>query len=306
MTTDLLMAIRALEGIEINNLFYSSVYLFASENIRGFTRKLSFEDNNVLTVCSSGDQALNLILNGADTIDLFDINIFTKYYFYLKKAAIETLDYNQFLNFFFPKFFNDKVFCFDTYLEIRKNISDDEIRYFWDYLFCHYSGSSIYNSELFRDLYYPKDTIVKANDYLMNEQNYNKLKLLLENLKFNFYHLNIFEDKIPNDIRYDFIYLSNIFDYLNIDNKLEYTNKVKEIILNTKNNITDTGLIAVSYLYLYRDDIWFDCNRGRLKSELFRKKYFNDCFEYIQFPGFYAPNDGQIRNKDALMLYRKK
>ena len=89
MSTDLIMAIRKLEGIEIDNYTYSNVYLFATENISGFTKKLSFNDNNVLTVCSSGDQAFNLILNGANSVDLFDINIFTKYYFTLKELLLK-------------------------------------------------------------------------------------------------------------------------------------------------------------------------------------------------------------------------
>ena len=81
MTDDLLMAIRMLENIDTKSINHSFIYLFTNENIKGFLDKISFKNGKVLTICSSGDQAFNLILNGANSVDLFDINIFTKYYF---------------------------------------------------------------------------------------------------------------------------------------------------------------------------------------------------------------------------------
>ena len=303
MTDDLLMAIRKLEGINTNNLNYSFVYLFSNENIRGFTKKISFDNNKVLTVCSSGDQMFNLILNGANEVDLFDINIFTKHYFYLKKAAIEGLLYDEFLSFFFPNLFSKKIFNFETYLKIRNFIDNSESKYFWDYLFCHYSSEDIYYSKLFSRLEYSKNNIIEANDYLSNEFNYNKLKLLLKNKTFNFYHINLFKDKVPNDKKYDFIYLSNIFDYLFIEDKLKYANKVKEIILDLNENISSTGMIAISYLFLCFDDYYEKIDK--LKSKEFKEVFIDSDCEYISFPGLFALKDNQERNKDALMLYKK-
>lgn len=304
MTDDLLMAIRKLEGISTKTSKYSSLYLFSNENIGGFTKKLSFKNNKILTVCSSGDQAFNLIYNKAKEIDLFDINIFTKYYFHLKKSAIEVLNYNDFINFFFPKIINNIIFNFETYLKIRNNFTDESIKSFWDYIFFHYSSTDIYYSNLFLTIENSKNNIMMANDYLKNEHNYNKLKLLLKNKTFNFYNIDIFKDKLNNNKKYDFIYLSNIFDYLYINNKLEYAKKIKEIILNLTKTTNKNGIIAISYLFLYYDDFYEKIDN--LKSQEF-KETFNDLnYEYIIFPGVFDINGKQERNKDALMLYRKK
>ena len=88
MSDDLILAIRLVENIKFYNTNFLSTYMFSNENINGFIKKISLNERQVLTVCSSGDQAFNLVLNGASKVDLFDINRFTKYYFYLKKAAI--------------------------------------------------------------------------------------------------------------------------------------------------------------------------------------------------------------------------
>lgn len=304
MNDNILMAIRLIEGIEFYNPNYSFVYLFSNENIKGFTNKISFNNNKILTVCSSGDQAFNLIYNGAKEVDLFDINIFTKYYFYLKKAAIEALTYQKFLDFFFTKIFNNDPFNFDDYLDIRNFIDDLEIRSFWDYIFCHYPAKDIYYSNLFNKIEHSKKHIIQVNDYLTNEHNYNKLKLLLKNKQFNFYHIDIFKNNFSNDKKYDFIYLSNIFDYLYIDNKLEYAKTIKKIIINLNKNIKDNGMIAVSYLFLYYDDFYEKLDK--LKSQEFKDVFLDSNYEYINFPGIFYLKDNQIRNKDALMLYKKK
>ena len=73
MIDDLETAIRLVENIKISNKNFSSTYMFTNENINGFIRKFSLNNKCVLTVCSSGDQAFNLILDGATKVDLFDI-----------------------------------------------------------------------------------------------------------------------------------------------------------------------------------------------------------------------------------------
>ena len=59
-------------------------------------------------------------------------------------------------------------------------------------------------------------------------------------------------------------------------------------------------------MYLYCDDYWDVKTSGKLKSKEIRAEYFDNGYEYINFPGAFAPRDNQLRNKDALMLYRKK
>ena len=304
MDNDLIYAIRILEKLNNNSCNFYRAHLFTTENISGFSKKISFKDKTILTVCSSGDQAFNMIYNGAKEVNLFDIDIFTKYYFYLKEAAVRGLNYEDFLKFFSTRnFFNNKLFSLDIYLEFRKYINDDKIRHFWDYLFCHYPGKSILESSLFvPDNNYTK-TIIERNDYLKSEYDYEILKENLKMKKFKFFNINLFKEFITDDKKYDFIYLSNIFDYLNTENEIIYLEKIKDIILKMKNNLTNDGMIAVSYLYFYFDDFLNSLNVDSLSYLKNRDELFED-FYCITFPGVAAPYSRQLRNRDALMMYK--
>ena len=55
-----------------------------------------FQNKSLLTIGSSGDQILNSFYYGARDITLFDINEYSKYYIYLKIAAIISLNYKEF------------------------------------------------------------------------------------------------------------------------------------------------------------------------------------------------------------------
>lgn len=306
MLDDLGTAIRLVENIKISNKNFSSTYMFTNENINGFIRKFSLNNKCVLTVCSSGDQAFNLILDGATKVDLFDINGFTKYYFYLKKAAIMGLSYQEFIEFFFPTLVNKNTFSFNSYLKFRDQIDNDDAKMFWDYLFCYYSGNDIYNSKLFHKLHHSKKNILTINKYLNNEYNYNKLKECLVDKEFNFYNIDLFSDSLYFKNKYSIIYLSNIFDYLIVESKLEYAKRIQEIVGNLSKYIYNNGYIAVSYIYLYNEYYEKDNYFSNFNSAVFRNAYFNKNYEYIVFPGTFDPNGYQERNKDALMLYRKR
>ena len=305
MNEVLINAIRVLEEIEpkLNN--FSFTYLFATENISGFSKKISFKDKSILTVSSSGDQAFNMILKDASSVDLFDINIFSFYYFNLKLAAIKSLDYKEFLDFLTPKnpLNKTKIFSLNTYLKIRDNINDQEIKYFWDYLFCHYKGEDIYNSNLFTKLKNNRKDYLECNDYLKNETNFNELKIKLKDKQFNFYNINLFNDTMPTNSKYDFIYLSNIFDSLEAKTNLEFIKKLKEIVLKIKNNTKKDGIIGVNYLYLYFDDFIFNDCTNILKFNTLENRNLSE-FEFIDFPSFFAPKSKQKRNNDALMIYK--
>lgn len=305
MNDVLINTIRVLEGIEPNLDNFSFTYLFATENISGFSKKISYKDKSILTVTSSGDQAFNFILNDAKLVDLFDINIFSNYYFNLKLAAIKSLEYEEFLDFLTPKNIINKnsVFSLNTYLKIRNEIQNKEIQYFWDYLFCHYNGDRIYYSKLFANFKNNRKDCIDCNDYLKSQESYNLLKDKLKNKEFAFYNINLFKDIIPTNFNYDFIYLSNIFDSLNAKTTLEFIKKLKKIVIKIKNNLSKNGMIGVNYLYLYFDDFVFCDYVNILKFNTLENKNLSE-FEFIDFPGFFSPKSKQKRNNDAMMIYK--
>jgi len=306
-------AIKIIESYEKNIFFkkeYTPIYMFTTENINAVINHLNIYNRTVLTVSSSGDQIFNMLLNKASLVESFDINYFLKYYFYFKEASIRTLNYNEFLDFYFlkkvgpnNKVFNDEVF----FKKILPSIKDNSAKKFWETLFKGYSGKILYNSNLFIRNNGRKNTYIKCNNYLHNEANYIALKKLLINYNYIYYQINIFENitALKNQ-KYDIIYLSNILDKLEEKNELLYIKKLKEIIKKLKKHITPDGLLGLCYLYLFYDEYW-ETFPYSITSNSFRYKYLdNNNITYNSFNGFNDIDGRLYKNRDALMLIKKR
>lgn len=286
---------------------YSPVYMFTTENLSGVMKSLDVCGKSVLTVSSSGDHIFDMLLNGATVVESYDINYFTRFYFYLKEAAIKALSYNEFLDFFFPsKFsFNSKVFDNEVFFrKILPNIKNEDAAIFWKTLFSRYKGKRLYNSKLFIQGYYSKSTYIDCINYLKNEDNYRRLQHKLAGYDYKFYWINIFndDDKLP-DKKYDIIYLSNVLDKLCCKDELSYLDKVRKIICRLKRHLTDKGILGICYLYYYLDDYWEILSPGQIASLNFRSKYFegND-YVYKSFNGIGVHKSRRRTNRDALLM----
>ena len=290
---------------------YQSIYMFTTENINGVINSLEVKDKNILTVSASGDHIFNMLLNGAKSIEAYDINYFAKYYFYLKEAAIRTLTYKEFINFFFSKTysFNKHIFEDKLFFKVVDNIKDKEAKIFWDILISGVGGKKLYNSNLFFKNYYPKNTYIECNDYLKNEENYKVLQQLLNDYTYTFYLVNIFNNlsNIPTK-KYDIIYLSNILDRLNNKNKLETVKQIKEIISKLKEYLSNDGILGVCYLYNYLDEYWAFSNSRQICNPDIRYEHFNEEENYIyeSFKGISNYGSKAYKDRDALMLLRKR
>ena len=238
---------------------YSPVCTFTTENLDSYLNTLNINNKRCLTVTSSGDQLINLALHGASQVECFDKNIFSYYFTCLKLAAIQTLSYQEFINFFCSTkgekpqgnllfFVNEKYFLYDTYKKIRVLLERD-VQVFFDrlYDFYNYDGNSIKDCGLFYN--FSDDKAIFNNSYLKDEISYYKAReavkrVLTNNVKY--YFLDIFE--IVNlQKKYDLLLLSNIFDY--IGNKTEYVEYIEK---NLRNILSKDGEIIVNYQYGYR------------------------------------------------------
>ncbi|MCI5732447.1 MAG: DUF3419 family protein [Tenericutes bacterium] len=210
-----------------------SSYLWTNENMYLYDNE-DLKDKKVLTVTSSGDHALNAILNGAKNIDSFDINLYSKYVSALKIAMIKKYDYNAFyyrvnwieniggLN------FNAKENMVE---ELKEYLTYDEYM-FWkteEYLrinnkICFYD---IVNTNLYRNL----------NKY-NNVYSYKKLRRMLGDVSiiYNDFDIKDISDNINN--KYDCIYVSNILEFFLSSDK-EYKKVVQSLdgILNKRGKI---------------------------------------------------------------------
>ena len=234
---------------------FDYIYPFTTENITGYLPLFDMTDKSLLTVGSSCDQALNAILCGANKVTIFDICPFVKEYYYLKKAAIQTLTKEEFLNFFCNHIsimlFNkkDKAFSIRMYYKIREALksSSDDAKHFWDEVFNKYGGMTI-RKRIFSTDEYVDRALVQMNNYLLNDDSYQALGKKLENAHIDFIQGDIFNSEITGN--YDNIFLSNLATYY----KLEQINK---LFLKMLAHLNDEGRILIAYLYetdMFHDD----------------------------------------------------
>lgn len=253
----------------------SFIYTFTNECIKDYLNFFDLKDKKILTVTGSGDHILNMLL-AVNNIDTFDINLYAYYFYVLKKYALITLELDEYLDFFLDKEinYNKKVFN-----KIKQNWNNEVyIKDFFEYVFRNYNK----NTPLFtNNKYQDKEKYIENNTYL-DEINYYKLKKNLQNKNVNFINSNF--TKLNLTDQYDYIFISNITDYLNNmfdNNSLRSYKKFlyKSIIPYLKEN----GKI-ISYLY-----------NGEIKG--YSKNELNEILNY----GF---SQKEVRN-DKILVYKK-
>lgn len=239
---DIVKAQRIVSGAEYNfgntNMFHNSsaVYKISNERIQDYEKYLR-KRNKVLSVIGSGDQILNCILNGTKNIDAFDISVFPKYFLELKMAAIKALTVDEYIDFFYEVTNRDEVYE-DMYYRIAVYLEND-ICEFWDSLFNFFEWKEIYNSTMFSSEPNIASNAINQNKFLQSEEEYNRLREELDNVKITYYEGDILELSSYLRDSYDLVYLSNIVYYCNKD-------KYREMLGNL--NLTDKG-ISLTYFY---------------------------------------------------------
>lgn len=188
---------------------HSAVYLFTNEKVNHKDYKKTLEKKErILTVIGSGDQILNSILLGSSDITGTDISNFTEYYFNLKKAAVKTLDYEDYLHFFNIKSKNG--FSKNLYEKILPSL-DEETAYFWSELFDSYKSSEIRRSNFFMPA--KIKNYIRNNPYLSSNENYQTLKAKINEVEIKLIIENIFALIGTLKNGYDLINASNLMDY---------------------------------------------------------------------------------------------
>ncbi len=212
---------------------FNSIYSFTTENIAGYMSKLDLTDKKIITVTGSSDHIINAILRGCLDITTFDINPLTKYYMDLKLSAIKELSYNEFLDFLLYN--TEKSFSYEIIIKLNM---EDESKMFWlkELVNNDNDGLKMKHSNLFNLKYFDAQNKIDCNLYLKQE-NYDIIKDRLELVKINFIESNLKDLEIIEN--YDYMFLSNISDYINTfyeDNYLiNYKNLIFRFLKNVKN-----------------------------------------------------------------------
>ena len=211
---------------------FCKIYSFTTENIAGYMDELDLTNKKIITVTGSSDHIINAILKGCLNITTFDINPYAKYYMDLKISALKELSYQEFLDFLL--YDSEKSFSFEI---ISKLNMEDESKMFWlrELAKNDNDGLKVKHSNLFNLEYFDVQNKIACNLYL-NQDNYDIIKKKLEFVKINFIESNLKNLEI-ND-HYDYMFLSNISDYISTiyeDNYLiNYKNLIFKLLRNVK------------------------------------------------------------------------
>ncbi len=305
LSKNLKSAAEICDGKVVNDKFIK-IYPFTNENINGYIDNFDLKNKSLLTVGSSGDQAINAIYEGCSDITLFDINPYARYYYYLKAAAIMSLSIDDFIHFFkftdYPSRFNYNYDAFNNdifnYLVSSLKELDDDSYIFWHELFKKYEPSLVRES-LFNDDENRLSILKIINRYLKDSSSFAKVKANIGQIKPKF----VTDDIITTDKleKYDNIWLSNIGSFLKDYEQIKnFTDKMVE-------HLNAEGKLMISYLYwlngytVYNGDNLPIYNLNKVYQLL--KHYNLELRSFLGIRGLKKADEGI---EDSVLLYRKK
>lgn len=189
---------------------FKGIYPFTTENIAGYMEKLNLSDKKIITVTGSGDHVINALVQGTRDITTFDVNPISEYYLDLKLSAIKSLEYKDFLKFLL--YIGDRSLDYDIFKKLELN--DKSYEFFEKkYYEVGYDGEALRRSPLFINKYFNVESKIEENLYL-DLKNYNYVKGLIDCCDIRFINSNLVDLKLME--KYDYMFLSNIADYLNL------------------------------------------------------------------------------------------
>ena len=249
------------------NNHYDKIYFQSNESLNPLFQNFSVEGKDVLSVLASGDQMFYSYQEGAKSVDTFDINKLTYYYYYLRKWSI--LYFNQ----YYPPV-NDLVhshqFLYDVFKKSELfSLEDQDAFSFWK----DYTSKTLgfQNEELF---------YLSSNGDSNEIKDLTKLKEILKKNPLSFQHIDISKE-FPITKKYDVIILSNILEYLNFMD-IDF----HQLKSNLNELLNDDGIIICSHL-MHRVGL--------------EKNIFKDTFDYHEFP--YYRKKSIIKNLESPLGY---
>ncbi len=217
------------------------VYIFTNEN-NNYLKDFIKPNDNVLVPTASGDQALNSLFYGANSVETFDINSITQYFFNVKETAIKYLSRKEFLEFYSYS----NLFCKKHYDRIKLKLKS-ETRYFFGQLYDFAEKGEYKFDAIAEDLITNQKQIIMSNPYLENDYTYLKMKNLLLNKPSITHTVCSAEDIAHSNLNKDAIILSNIYGAYLLMKKNELT--YNKYLKNIYDHLNDNGTISLNYIF---------------------------------------------------------
>lgn len=268
---------------------FNSIYPFTSENIAGYMKYLNLTGKKVITVTGSTDHILNIILQGATEIATFDINPLTKPYMDLKISALKNLSYEDFIN----------LLLFESNMNLDYSIissldMSDESKMFWLEQLSKFdnNGIELRNSSLFNTKYFNPNSKLRQNLYL-EKSKYNLLKQQIKDANITYINTSLKDLKV--DEHFDYMFLSNISDYLSLMYSCDILKKYRDLLIEFQKRI---DIIYFAYLY--------DIGNSNPRTEIDNLKKVKEIFSYFQQVEFKSALEGSSQDKkDGILILKR-
>ncbi len=243
------------ENRKINS--YLPVYAFTNENIAGVLEQIKIKpDNQVLTICSSGDHLFNLALNGALNVHLVDTNPLAFYYALgLKKAMFKVANYEEYFELIYYLF---KDSNYDLQKEWKiwdlliRNMDQEFQAFFRNISDYYFRMQEVYKRKISliriitQDYYYKLEEIREYNKYLQSEVYYNRVVNYIDDMHILFKNRDIYQ---AYEDSYDLIICSNALEYHPVRDR----DGLMKLYRPLRKALKPKGLILATYIYQFWD-----------------------------------------------------
>ncbi len=299
MDANIYLAKSIIDGYR--NHQFKRIYPFATENVAGCFSGYDFKDKDCLTVLGSSVQALYMYLMGAKSVCAFDVNSLSIYYYEFLKAFIRSgLDFSSYRKLFIKSFGNKD----NTYKQIL-DCMDGDYRNYFKVLYDKYGSSILSNRKLFNTVVISKYACAKYND-IFRKENLEVLRSKINDLDFRFINSDI--NNLELDRSYDFMYFSNIMQYVSEmynDNMINSLSKYRELLLKFKESLNKGGSMYASYIYGI--DLLAIPNMDVFCLASIEHVFEHDLIEYKSFNAFKNKFSAFIEgaSKDGVLVYSK-
>lgn len=209
---------------------------------------------SAFTILSGGDTVFELMSLSAEKIITTDTNPFSKYIYFLKKAAIKTLSIKEYMEYIFdPKsmnFLSKKIF--DD--KVVKGFTKDEEDYkeFWIKIFTYYNKKDLLKY-FFRPIFrYTKAEDRKTTISYIHNKKYESLRNQINDTDIKIYSLDAKNVLEAIDEEFDFIHFSNILLYIVQQYDIasnDFDSYVKDLKQIIEKRLRDNGIFVIDYMF---------------------------------------------------------
>ncbi|MBQ7352138.1 MAG: DUF3419 family protein [Clostridia bacterium] len=233
---------ETLELMPSANNSSKKVFGFSNENITQLFGGVDFSGKKVALTGSSGDSLFQLLLQGARDFTIIDDNPMAQAFIELKMAAFENLDMSE----HYAYMSRDEIFNPHIYRKLSHSLSERS-REFWDNLMLDVDNTDVEQKIEMADMLSQGCFTPRGKDfrsYYESKANYAKIKEALKNCNIRFLRAEYSDfTRVLKDEKFDLIRLSNIFDYVDVD---EFFSKMTQL---GHNNLTQDGFMQVYYVF---------------------------------------------------------